>query len=103
MSRNGGYAIMDLKGYAFTSGTAKNVDLSLFAITQRDKPILISGLKVGDTLYPDFYATFTSTTVSVVTSAAAEKRLHSATMTIVIQHDSGRNLTSMTVTVTADT
>ena len=99
MSRNGGYAIMDLKGVAFTSGTAKTV-AGVFAITQRNKAILISGLKVGTTLYPDFYATFTSATVSTTTTATAEKRLYGATMTIAITNASTSN---MTVTVTADT
>ena len=99
MSRNGGYAIMDLKNEDFTSGTAKTV-AGVFAITQRDKAVLISGLKVGTTLYPDFYVTFTSATVSTTTTATAEKRLYGATMTIAITNASTNN---MTVTVTADT
>lgn len=99
MSRNGGYAIMDLKNEAFTSGTAKTVT-GVFPITQRKKAVLISGLKVGTVYYPDFYAVFTSATADSVTTATAEIRLDGATMTIAI---SNATSTNMTVTVTADT
>lgn len=99
MSRNGGYAIMDLKNEAFTSGTAKTV-VGVFPITQLHKAVLISGLKVGTTTYPDFYVTFTSVTVSIKTTATAEKRLYGAKMTIAITNSSTSN---MIVTVISDT
>lgn len=99
MSRNGGYAIMDLKGYDFMSGSAVT-NTEVFPITQRKKAVLVSGLKVYSTLYPDFYAVFTSTTADSVTTAKAEVRLSGAKITIEISNASSRN---MTVAVISDT
>ena len=55
----GGYIIIDFKGVALTSGQAATVPGSYAAAENPyKKATLVSGLTVGDTEYPDFYATF---------------------------------------------
>lgn len=60
--RNGGYRIVNLKGTVLTSGTAtKIVGAYEAANNPHGKPTLVSGLVVGDTVYPDFFVVFTNT------------------------------------------
>lgn len=99
MSRNGGYAIMDLKGYSFQRDVAVNVDSSVFAITQRTKPIMISGLKLDGLLLPDFYAIFTSSTLDDITTAESKIELRSIILTIAISHNNTTNLTTFTIAI----
>ena len=99
MSKNGGYAIMDLKGRYFMPGNAVTIP-DVFPITQRKKAVLISGLRVYETRYPDFYAIFTSTTADSVTTAKAEVRISGATIKIEITNQEARNVS---VAVIADT
>lgn len=55
----GGYIILDLKGKALTSGTAAVIPCSYAtAKNPYKKAVLVSGLVVGGSEYPDFYATF---------------------------------------------
>lgn len=98
MSKTGGYAIMDLKEYTFTSGTAQTVT-DVFPITQRKKVVLISGLTVEGTTYPDFFGLFSSDTSGDVTTASAVFRLVGGTLEITITDADSNN---MTVTYTAD-
>lgn len=59
MSRNGGYIILDLKGHTFTSGVAGTIDGAFeVASNPYGKATLVSGLNVGDVLYPDFHVPF---------------------------------------------
>ena len=59
MSRKGGYIIFDLKGNPLTSGEASAVTGAYEIVANLyGKAILISGLTVGDVVYPDFYAPF---------------------------------------------
>lgn len=53
MARKGGYIIADLKGTQLTSGTPANVPTFN---NPHGKAVLISGLKVGSTEYPDMWA-----------------------------------------------
>ena len=97
MSRNGGYAIMDLSKYSFTSLEEVGVDSSIFDITQHTKPVLISGLTLDKLLLPDFYVMFTSTTVDEFTNAETSVATRNHTFNITIRHDNSTNLTTMTV------
>lgn len=97
MSKNGGYAIMDLRKYSFTSQEEVDVDSSVFDITQRTKPVLISGLTLDKVLMPDFYALFLSTTLDGVTSANAAVTAQNHTIHITVRYDSSTNLTTMNV------
>ena len=59
MSRKGGYIILDLNGTTFTSTEAETVGGAYEVVANPyGKATLISGLKVGDVAYPDFYAPF---------------------------------------------
>lgn len=97
MSRNGGYAIMDLSKYSFTSTEEVGVDPSVFDITQCNKPVLISGLTLDNILLPDFYALFISTTVAGNTTAETEIATRTHTYNITIIHNNNTNTTIMTV------
>lgn len=97
MSRNGGYAIMDLSKYSFTSLEEVRVDSSIFDITQRTKPVLISGLTLDNILLPDFYALFTSATAAGHTAAESQVTTRTHTYNITITHNSSTNITTMAV------
>lgn len=57
----GGYQIIDLKGAALTSGTEKTIAGTYAAIANaHGKRTVISGMKVGTTLYNDFEVIFTA-------------------------------------------
>lgn len=99
MSRNGGYAIMDLSKYSFTISTEVGVDSSVFDITQRTKPVLISGFTLDNVLIPDFYVMFLSTTQGDVTSAQATFTTLIHKYIITVRHDSSTNLTVMLVQI----
>ena len=59
MSRKGGYIILDLNGTTFASAEAETVDGAYEVVANPyGKATLISGLKVGDVAYPDFFAPF---------------------------------------------
>lgn len=69
MSMNGGYLILDFSGDSFTSGTASTVaGITAKVSNPYNKPTLISGLVVGDVVYPDFYAPFVESADSHVTT-----------------------------------
>lgn len=92
MSRRGGYIILDLKGYALTSGEASTLDGAYeIAANPYGKATLISGLTVGDVAYPDFFAPF----VAGDSSYTAEVVIGSNTITIAVDEDD-----EITVTVT---
>lgn len=99
MSRNGGYAIMDLSMYSFTSTSLEEVrvDSSIFDITQRTKPVLISGLTLDNILLPDFYALFTSATAAGHTAAESQVTTRTHTYNITITHNNSTNITTMAV------
>lgn len=97
MSRNGGYSIMDLSKYSFTISTEVGVDSSVFDITQRTKPVLISGFTLDNVLMPDFYVLFISTAQGGVTSAEATFTMRIHKYIITVRHDSSTNLTTMLV------
>lgn len=58
MSRRGGYIIADLKNTPLISGTAVSVPAF---VNPNGKPVLISGLNVSGTEYPDIWANPTDT------------------------------------------
>lgn len=59
MSKNGGYLIIDLSGLSFTSNTPNLNANWVFDILKendtvaRRKRVILSGLKIGTTYYPD--------------------------------------------------
>lgn len=60
MSQKGGYQILDLKGTALTAGSASTIK-GIYETLEGNyhKPVLVSGLVIGDTVYADAYVTFT--------------------------------------------
>lgn len=65
MSRKGGYQILDLSGVTIVSGddTPPTGQLKAGTFVEFklcDKPILVSGMNVDGTKYPDSYATYTN-------------------------------------------
>lgn len=59
MSMNGGYLILDFGGESFTSGTASTIaGITAKVNNPYNKPTLVSGLVVGNVVYPDFFAPF---------------------------------------------
>ena len=61
MAKKGGYRIVDFKGAALTSGSEANVPGTYeAAVNAYGKATLISGLVVGDVVYPDFFAPLVS-------------------------------------------
>lgn len=59
MSMKGGYLIINLNGESFTSGVATTIAGITAKVTNiYNKPTLVSGLVVGDVVYPDFFAPF---------------------------------------------
>lgn len=59
MSSKGGYQILDLKGVALTSGTGSTIAGTFVSIANsHNKRIVVSGLKIGTTVYNDFEASF---------------------------------------------
>jgi hypothetical protein len=59
MSKKGGYIILDLNGITFVSGEAETVGGAYEVVANPyGKATLISGLKVGSVVYPDFFAPF---------------------------------------------
>lgn len=90
MSRNGGYIILDLKGYALTSGVASAFDGAYeIAANPYGKATLISGLAVGDVTYPDFFAPF----VAGESSYIAEVVIGSNTIIIAVDEDDNVTVT----------
>lgn len=67
--RKGGYRIINMKGYALTSGTPANVAGSYeSANNPYGKATLVSGLVVSDVAYPDFYSPFLPSGGNMTTS-----------------------------------
>lgn len=70
--RRGGYTVLDLSNVALTQdsdghyiGTAPVKAYT--AIKDGGKPVMVSGLKIGSTIYSDSLATFTTRAASTVT------------------------------------
>ena len=90
----GGYQIIDLKGATLTSGTEKTIAGTYAAIANaHGKRTVVSGMKVGTTLYNDFEAIFTAG--SEVFNAALT--IGEAAVSIAIDSGDG-----VTVTVTTE-
>lgn len=69
MSNRGGYRIVNMRGYALTSGEEANVPGTFASVRNNyKKATLVSGLTVGDVEYPDFYAPFVEGESSFTTS-----------------------------------
>lgn len=68
--RKGGYQIIDLKGEALTSGTAKTIKGTYAQATgAKGKRTVISGLKIGSgNVLPDFESPFTYSTNTATTT-----------------------------------
>lgn len=90
MSRNGGYTIFNLGSTPRTSGTAFALDGAYgIAASPYGKATLISGLVVGDAVYPDFYAPFVPGDSSYVAKAV----IGSDTVTIAVTEDDNVTVT----------
>ena len=77
----GGYLVIDLKSKALTSGTAATIPGSFAAASNPyKKATLISGLIVGGTAYPEFYAPFAVSGANM----SAQASVNGAALTIVI-------------------
>lgn len=57
MSRKGGYIILNLQNYPLTAASPTTVPGANVTISN-GKVVLISGMKVGEVIYPDFFANF---------------------------------------------
>ena len=55
MSMTGGYTIADLGGASFTENTKKTIPGIYAAISNSDKPCLLTGIKVGSTKIKDMW------------------------------------------------
>lgn len=92
MSRKGGYIILDLNGTPFTSAEAETVPGAYEVVANPyGKATLISGLTVGDVVYPDFFAPF----IEGADSFAAAVVIGGNTIDIAVGDDN-----NVTVTVT---
>lgn len=90
MSRNGGYIIFNLGSTPRTSGTAFALDGAYeIAANPYGKVPLISGLVVGDAVYPDFYAPF----VAGESSYTAKVVIGSGTITLAVDEDDNITVT----------
>lgn len=84
----GGYKIINFKGTALTSGTTSKIDGVYDSIKNSyNKATMISGLVVGNTKYPDFFAPFVPNEGTYETDVTISG--HSLTITIA----SGDNVT----------
>ena len=55
----GGYIIADFKKTALTSGTQASIEGLFNSVSNPyEKPVMVSGLVIGDVKYPAFYAVF---------------------------------------------
>lgn len=89
----GGYKIIDFKNTAFTSGQEGTIAGIYDAISNPyNKATMVSGLIVGDTAYPDFFAPFIAGKGSYTTAEVVGGN----TVTITIDEDD-----NVTVTVVA--
>lgn len=81
----GGYQALNLNGFTFTSGTAQTV-IGAYSAINNKKATLVSGLVVGDSVYPDFYAAFfgneTSITIGGDTIEISVTSADSVTVTV---------------------
>lgn len=70
--KKGGYKIFNLSGNTFTDGTESDAISGIYETLESNynKPILVSGLKVGTTEYADFFATLTVSGTSFVLTGA---------------------------------
>lgn len=89
----GGYIIANFKKLALTSGTQGTIE-GLFASVSNPykKPVMVSGLVVGNTEYPAFYAVFAKNS----NNYEAQVAVNGSTLSIVVTPDD-----AVTVTVTA--
>lgn len=86
--KNGGYIIADFKGETLTSGQETNIT-GLFQSVSNPykKPVLVSGLIVGDVEYPDFYTVFTSSSDGYTSTVVI------GSQTVTIEVNSGDDVT----------
>lgn len=89
----GGYRIIDFKKTSLTSGTQGTIE-GLFASVSNPykKPVMVSGLVVGDIEYPACYAVF----IKNSNNFEAQVAVNGSTLSIVVTPNDG-----VTVTVTA--
>lgn len=88
----GGYRIINFRGAALTSGEAANIPGAYASASNPyNKATLISGLIVGDVVYPEFYAPFVADSDVFSTSVI----IGAVTVEIVVE-----NGDDVTVTVT---
>lgn len=89
----GGYIIADFKKTALTSGTQASIEGLFNSVSNPyKKPVMVSGLVVGDVEYPAFYAVFTKNS----NNYEAQAPINGSTLSIVVTPDD-----NVTVTVTA--
>lgn len=86
---NGGYAILNFKGYSFTSGTEATVTGIYGPLSCNKKFKVVHGLVVGATAYPDMVANFTE----VDGVYTAKVTLAASVVTIAVAADDGITVT----------
>lgn len=87
MSYNGGYKIINLEGYSFTSNVGITVDGIFEQIESNNKPILVSGLEIDGVEVKDFFTLFNVSSSNFVGNS--------------VLNFSGTTLTAYVITVSA--
>lgn len=86
MSYNGGYKIVNLEGFSFTSGVGQTVKGIYENIENTNKPILVSGLEIDGVEIKDFFTLFSVSSTNFVGNSTL--------------NFSGSTLTAYVITVT---
>ena len=86
---NGGYTILNFKGYNFTSGTEATLTGIHTPLASNKKFKVVHGLVVGGVEFPDMVAVFTESDGTY----AAKVVLLASTVTIVVAADDGITVT----------
>ena len=91
---NGGYTVLDFKGYSFTSGTEATLKGVHPVLAGNKKIKVVHGLVVGATKYPDMVAVFTAPVFPDFDKTYTAKiALADSTVTIAVAADDGINVT----------
>lgn len=89
----GGYKIADFKNQAFTSGGSVNMPGMFEEVSSPyKKPVMVEGLKIGETAYAGFYSVFLADNDNLT----AQATIGSNTVTITVTPED-----AVTVTVAA--
>ena len=86
---NGGYSVLNFKGYAFTSGTEATLTGVYCPLSCNKKMKIVHGLVVGGVSYPDMPAIF----IEVEGAYTAKIAFAASTVTIVVAEDDGITVT----------